>query len=139
MSASDCVFLISSLIEYPFQSINDIEVEDDDFLEDDNYNKLMEKISNNNYSDDENSEIRTDLNIEIVKKKRYEDNWIKKFWLAYKFLSLKKLNMTNSLIDLSIKFQITLANNSTMVIDKNGIIQSSKFRYSIINSNLSDE
>ena len=47
--------------------------------------------------------------------------------------------MTNSLIDLSIKFQITLANNSTMVIDKNGIIQSQSFRYSIINSNLSDE
>ena len=44
MSASDCVFLISSSIEYPFQSINDIEVEDDDCLEDDNYNKLMEKI-----------------------------------------------------------------------------------------------
>ena len=139
MSASDCVYLISSLLEYPFDSINDIEVEDDDFLEDDNYNKLMQKISNDNYTDDDNSEIRTDLNIEIVKKKRYEDNWIKKFWLAYKFLSLKKLNMTNSLIDLSIKFQIALANNSTIVIDKNGIIQSSKFRYSIINSNLSDE
>ena len=139
MSASDCVYLISSLLEYPFDSINDIEVEDDDFLEDDNYNKLMQKISNDNYTDDDNSEIKTDLNIEIVKKKRYEDNWIKKFWLAYKFLSLKKLNMTNSLIDLSIKFQITLANNSTMVIDKNGIIQSQSFRYSIINSNLSDE
>ena len=77
--------------------------------------------------------------MKLLKKKRYEDNWIKKFWLAYKFLSLKKLNMTNSLIDLSIKFQIALANNSTIVIDKNGIIQSSKFRYSIINSNLSDE
>ena len=88
MNASDCVFLISSLIEYPFHSINDIEVEDDDFLEDDNYNKLMEKISNNNYTDDENSEIRTDLNIEIVKKKRYEDNWIKKFfgWLINFYL-----------------------------------------------------
>ena len=77
--------------------------------------------------------------MKLLKKKRYEDNWIKKFWLAYKFLSLKKLNMTNSLIDLSIKFQIALANNSTIVIDKNGIIQSSKFRNSIVNSNLSDE
>ena len=135
MSASDCVYLTSSLLEYPFDDICDIEIEDDDFIEDNNYVKLMEKINN---SDDDN-QIKTDLNIEIVKKKRYEDNWIKKFWLAYKFLSLKKLNMTNSLIDLSIKFQIALANNSTIVIDKNGIIQSSKFRYSIINSNLSDE
>ena len=135
MSASDCVYLTSSLLEYPFDDICDIEIEDDDFIEDNNYVKLMEKINNN----DDDNEIKTDLNIEIVKKKRYEDNWIKKFWLAYKFLSLKKLNMTNSLIDLSIKFQIALANNSTIVIDKNGIIQSSKFRYSIVNSNLSDE
>ena len=135
MSASDCVYLTSSLLEYPFDDICDIEIEDDDFIEDNNYVKLMEKINNG----DDDNDIKTDLNIEIVKKKRYEDNWIKKFWLAYKFLSLKKLNMTNSLIDLSIKFQIALANNSTIVIDKNGIIQSSKFRYSIINSNLSDE
>ena len=27
MSASDCVYLISSLLEYPFDSINDIEVD----------------------------------------------------------------------------------------------------------------
>ena len=44
MSASDCVYLTSSLLEYPFDDICDIEIEDDDFIEDNNYVKLMEKI-----------------------------------------------------------------------------------------------
>ena len=66
MSASDCVYLISSLLEYPFDDICDIEIEDDDFIEDNNYVKLMEKINNN----DDDNEIKTDLNIEIVKKKK---------------------------------------------------------------------
>ena len=66
MSPSDCVYLTSSLLEYPFDDICDIEIEDDDFIEDNNYVKLMEKINN---SDDDN-QIKTDLNIEIVKKKK---------------------------------------------------------------------
>ena len=76
MSASDCVFLISSLIEYPFQSINDIEVEDDDFLEDDNYNKLMEKIYKNDKSNtisnleiNENSDIKSKQLNNLLSKK----------------------------------------------------------------------
>ena len=68
-----------------------------------------------------------------------KENSLKKFWLAYCFLSLKKLNMTNSLIDLAIKFQISLSHAASTLIDKRGIVFSNQFRYSIINSNLTDE
>ena len=47
--------------------------------------------------------------------------------------------MTNSLIDLAIKFQISLSHAASTLIDKRGIVFSNQFRYSIINSNLTDE
>lgn len=121
MSASDCVYLLSAIIEYPFETINDIEIVDDD---------LDRNEAQNENDEDENR---------IIKEGNKKENSLKKFWLAYSFLSLKKLNMTNSLIDLAIKFQISLSNAASTLIDKRGIVPTNKFRYSIINSNLTDE
>ena len=59
--------------------------------------------------------------------------------MAYRFLSLKKLNMTNGLIDIAIKFQIALTNNATSILDKNGVKNEQKFRYSIVSGNLSED
>ena len=59
--------------------------------------------------------------------------------MAYRFLSLKKLNMTNSLIDIAIKFQIALTNSATTILDKNGVKNEQKFRYSIVSGNLSED
>ena len=47
MSASDCVYLLSCLIECPFEEFNNIEIEDDDFLEDDNSNISEDEIEKN--------------------------------------------------------------------------------------------
>lgn len=121
MSASDCVYLLSAVIEYPFETINDIEIVDDD---------LDINEAQNENDEDENR---------IIKEGNKKENSLKKFWLAYCFLSLKKLNMTNSLIDLAIKFQISLSHAASTLIDKRGIVFSNQFRYSIINSNLTDE
>lgn len=128
MSASDCVYLLSAVLEYPFDEIADLEIEDDDLDDkEENIIKDEEEVSKEN----ENKEI-----IQIRNKKQQS---LKKFWTAYAFLSLKKLNMTNSLIDLAIKFQIALANSATALLDKRGVASSTTFRYSIINSNLTDE
>ena len=136
MSASDCVHLLSCLIEFPFEEFNDIEIEDDEFLGDNNSNISEDEDEKNNENDDNikksNNEIKTDNN----KKK---DNILKKFWMAYRFLSLKKLNMTNGLIDIAIKFQIALTNNATSILDKNGVKNEQKFRYSIVSTNLSED
>ena len=51
-------------------------------------------------------------------------------------LSLKILNIFNKLIDVAIKFQQTLYNNATSIIDKNSIQQSTYFRYCICSTNL---
>ena len=75
----------------------------------------------------------------ILKKNKIKESTLKKFWMAYRFLSLKKLNMTNGLIDIAIKFQIALTNNATNILDKNGVKNEQKFRYSIVSGNLSDD
>ena len=59
--------------------------------------------------------------------------------MAYKFLSLKKLNLTNGIIDIAIKFQIALTNNATSILDKNGVKNEQKYRYSIVSGNLSED
>ena len=64
---------------------------------------------------------------------------LKNFWMAYKFLSLKNLNMFNNLIEVAIKFQQALCNNATSLIDKNSIQQSTYFRYCICSTNLAEE
>ena len=141
MSASDCVYLLSCLIECPFEEFNNIEIEDDDFI-DDNISNISEdgddkneKIGDqmNNGGDEQNEEK---LKINNDKNK---ENTLKRFWMAYRFLSLKKLNMTNSLVDIAIKFQIALTNNATSILDKNGVKNEQKFRYSIVSGNLSDD
>ena len=142
MSASDCVYLLSCLIEYPFEEFNDIEIEDDEFLGDNNSDiSDAEQGKNNGNDDDNNIEQNNHENNEnnINKKIKRKDNSLKKFWMAYRFLSLKKLNMTNGLIDIAIKFQIALTNNATSILDKNGVKNEQKFRYSIVSGNLSEE
>ena len=142
MSASDCVYLLSCLIEFPFEEFNDIEIEDDDFLEDNNSNISENENEKNNENDEGNIEQNDneskDKNI-LIKKFKKKDNNLKKFWMAYRFLSLKKLNMTNGLIDIAIKFQIALTNNATSILDKNGVKNEQKFRYSIVSANLSED
>ena len=146
MSASDCVYLLSCLIEFPFEEFNDIEIEDDEFLNDNNSGlsdneeeeKNNENINNNSEQQNNNDEINNVKNL-LNKKNKKKDNLLKKFWMAYRFLSLKKLNMTNGLIDIAIKFQIALTNNATSILDKNGVKNEQKFRYSIVSGNLSED
>ena len=173
MSASDCVYLLSCLIECPFEEFNNIEIEDDDFLEDDNSNISEDELEKNekkgigdrdeieddDFIDDNISNISEDgdnknekigdqmnnggdeQNEEKLKinNDKNKENTLKRFWMAYRFLSLKKLNMTNSLVDIAIKFQIALTNNATSILDKNGVKNEQKFRYSIVSGNLSDD
>ena len=146
MSASDCVYLLSCLIEFPFEEFNDIEIEDDEFLNDNNSGlsdneeeeKNNENTNNNSEQQNNNDEINNEKNL-LNKKNKKKDNLLKKFWMAYRFLSLKKLNMTNGLIDIAIKFQIALTNNATSILDKNGVKNEQKFRYSIVSGNLSED
>ena len=143
MSASDCVYLLSCLIECPFEEFNNIEIEDDDFLEDDNSNISEDEIEKNEKKGtgdiDEDDGVEPNHENLSLKKNKNKENTLKKFWMAYRFLSLKKLNMTNSLIDIAIKFQIALTNNATSILDKNGVKNEQKFRYSIVSTNLSDD
>ena len=143
MSASDCVYLLSCLIECPFEEFNNIEIEDDDFLEDDNSNISEDELEKNEKKRigdrDEIEEIEPNHENINLKRNKSRENTLKKFWMAYRFLSLKKLNMTNSLIDIAIKFQIALTNNATYILDKNGVKNEQKFRYSIVSTNLSDD
>ena len=141
MSASDCVYLLSCLIEYPFEEFSNIEIEDDDFLED-NVSNISgddedEKNEKNAGGDGSHEDGEHDSENLITKKNK--ENILKKFWMAYRFLSLKKLNMTNSLIDIAIKFQIALTNSATTILDKNGVKNEQKFRYSIVSGNLSED
>ena len=141
MSASDCVYLLSCLIECPFEEFSNIEIEDDDFLED-NVSNISgddedEKNEKNNRGDGSHEDGEHDSENLITKKNK--ENILKKFWMAYRFLSLKKLNMTNSLIDIAIKFQIALTNSATTILDKNGVKNEQKFRYSIVSGNLSED
>ena len=141
MSASDCVYLLSCLIECPFEEFSNIEIEDDDFLED-NVSNISgddedEKNEKNNGGDGSHEDGEHDSENLITKKNK--ENILKKFWMAYRFLSLKKLNMTNSLIDIAIKFQIALTNSATTILDKNGVKNEQKFRYSIVSGNLSED
>ena len=143
MSASDCVYLLSCLIECPFEEFNNIEIEDDDFLEDNNSNisddeEEKKEKDIDDYSQEEDNNNLSENKI-ITKKNKNKENILKKFWMAYRFLSLKKLNMTNSLIDIAIKFQIALTNSATTILDKNGVKNEQKFRYSIVSGNLSED
>ena len=141
MSASDCVYLLSCLIECPFEEFNNLEIEDDEFNEDNNSNISDDEEEKNNKSEigDKGEDEEHNPDNIISKKNRKNENTLKKFWMAYRFLSLKKLNMTNSLIDIAIKFQIALTNSATAILDKNGVKNEQKFRYSIVSGNLSDD
>ena len=142
MSASDCTYLLSCLIECPFEEFNNIEIEDDEYLGDNNSN-LSEDGDNDDIEggEGEGGEDNPDEKSEnnLLKKNKNKENTLKKFWMAYRFLSLKKLNMTNGLIDIAIKFQIALTNSATSILDKNGVKNEQKFRYSIVSSNLSED
>ena len=140
MSASDCVYLLSCLIECPFEEFNNIEIEDDEFLEDNNSN-ISDDDEEKNEKSNEEGDINNDMekNKEKINTKKNKENILKKFWMAYRFLSLKKLNMTNNLIDIAIKFQIALTNSATSILDKNGVKNEQKFRYSIVSGNLSED
>ena len=61
MSASDCVHLLSCLIEFPFEEFNDIEIEDDELLGDNNSNISDNEDEKNNENDDNDKKT----NIEI--------------------------------------------------------------------------
>ena len=142
MSASDCVYLLSCLMEFPFEEFNDIEIEDDEYLDENNSNISNDYIEKNNENDEGNKAQKENEDNEksiINKKNKKKENIEKKFWMAYRFLSLKKLNMTNGLIDIAIKFQIALTNNATSILDKNGVKNEQKFRYSIVSTNLSED
>ena len=141
MSASDCVYLLSCLIECPFEEFSNIEIEDDDFLEDNvsNISGDDEDEKNEKNAGGDGTHEDGEHDSENLNSKKNKENILKKFWMAYRFLSLKKLNMTNSLIDIAIKFQIALTNSATTILDKNGVKNEQKFRYSIVSGNLSED
>ena len=143
MSASDCTYLLSCLIECPFEEFNNIEIEDDEFLGDNNSNMSENEDNDENQIEfgdrGEKSLDKNNSDNPLLKNSKNKENTLKKFWMAYRFLSLKKLNMTNALIDIAIKFQIALTNNATTILDKNGVKNEQKFRYSIVSGNLSED
>ncbi|MCQ2820582.1 MAG: cell division control 45 family protein [archaeon] len=144
MSAGDCTYLVSCLLNYPFDDIQDIEIVDDDIeerLEDITFkatNFTEDDKGRGNEEEGQNEEGLNPTDPNLIKKKARE-NLLKKFWLAYAFLSLKNLKMVNSLIDIAIKFQKAMFNITSIVIDRSSVTTSNAFRYSIINANVTEE
>ena len=139
MSASDCVYLISCLIETPFEDFKKIEIEDDDFDVDENSDENndddMSPKNEKNLNED-NDKIKND---ELIKLTKPKENLLKKFWIAYKFLSLKQLNMKEDLVNIAIKFQKALTTSATDIVDKNMIKDKDNFRFTVVSTVLTND
>ena len=136
MSASDCVYLISCLIETPFEDFNKIEIEDDDFILSESENENDDESSNKENLNEENDKIKND---ELIKLMKPKENLLKKFWMAYKFLSLKQLNMKEDLVNIAIKFQKALTTSATDIVDKNMIKDKDNFRFTVVSGGITND
>jgi len=120
-SASDYVYCLSALLEYPF---NIHALEENYINEVEETTTLIEEEKNDIYME------QTSLNKDL----KYDN-----YWVCYEFLALKNSKLLKIAIEQAIKFQIALVNNGTSLIDKKSIIPSRNFRYSVIRSDISDE
>ena len=122
-SASDYVYCLSALLEYPF-NIHALE---------ENFINEVDDSSEVNKAEEEKNDLyieQTSLNKDL----KYDN-----YWVCYEFLALKNPKLLKISIEQAIKFQIALVNNGTSLIDKKSIIPSRNFRYSVIRSDISDE
>lgn len=146
LSACDFVYCVNAILEYPF---NMSELQDELVCV---TNETIEDLETKNQTDDANAEFSNNSNSEGEtggandKNKTERSNQggkrllkIDHFWTTYEFLGLKNSKLVRTSLDLAIKFQISLVNNGTAVIDKKKITPSSNFRYAIINNDLSDD
>ncbi len=146
LSACDFVYCLNAILEYPF---NMTELQDELVCI---TNETIEDLETKNPADDPNAEISNNSNSEGETGGAHDNNpngklnkarkrllKIDHFWTTYEFLGLKNSKLVRTALDLAIKFQISLVNNGTAVIDKKKITPSSNFRYAIINNDLSDD
>lgn len=148
LSACDFVYCLNAILEYPF---NMSELQDELVCM---TNETIEDLETKNPTTDEtNAEFLNNSNSEGETGGANESNQNQKsnkqsgkrllkidhFWTTYEFLGLKNSKLVRTALDLAVKFQISLVNNGTAVIDKKKITPSSNFRYAIINNDLSDD
>lgn len=146
LSACDFVYCLNAILEYPF---NMSELQDHFVCI---TNDTIENIDAKNQTDESNQEFPNNSNSEgetggsndnnlngISNQKEKRLLKIDHFWTTYEFLGLKNSKLVKTALDLAIKFQVSLVNNGTAVIDKRKITPSSNFRYAIINNDLSDD
>jgi cell division control protein 45 len=126
-SASDFVHCINAILQYPF-SINELKQNGVDF---DSFNEQENKDEN---IDDEEKQKIIDENNKAIRANKYDH-----FWASYDLLSLKSTEFFRISLDLAIQFQKALVSNGTSIIDKKSITPSKHFRYSIINTDTSEE
>ena len=134
LSACDFVYCLNAILEYPF-NMNDSQEEficvSSEFIDEIDEKNIQENEETGEDSQDENTG-----GIDLNKNKPLK---IDHFWTTYEFLGLKNSKLVKLAFDLAIKFQISLVNNGTAVLDKRKINPSSNFRYAIINNDLSDD
>jgi cell division control protein 45 len=146
LSACDFVYCLNAILEYPF---NMSELHDELVCI---TNETIEDLETKNLTEDANGEFSNNSNSEgetggaNVNNLNGKSNQCGKrllkidhFWTTYEFLGLKASKLVKTALDLAIKFQISLVNNGTAVIDKKKITPSNNFRYAIINNDLSDD
>jgi len=146
LSACDFVYCLNAILEYPF---NMSELHDELVCI---TNETIEDLETKNPTEDANGEFSNNSNSEGETGGANENNLngksnqcgkrllkIDHFWTTYEFLGLKASKLVKTALDLAIKFQISLVNNGTAVIDKKKITPSNNFRYAIINNDLSDD
>jgi len=150
LSACDFVYCLNAILEYPF-NMNEINGESvcitSESIEELERKNPNEEIANGEFSNIFNQEGETgglNENNKIEKSNNNQKNEkrllkVDHFWTTYEFLGLKNSKLVNTALDLAIKFQISLVNNGTAVIDKRKITPSTNFRYAIINNDLSDD
>ena len=126
-SASDFVHCISAVLQYPF-SLNNIQESGYDFETFINQENVDDNI------DDVEKQRIIEENNKALKAHKYDH-----FWASYDILSLKRTNLIKVSIDLAIQFQKALVSNGTAIIDKKSITPSKHFRYSIINTDNTEE
>jgi cell division control protein 45 len=141
ISACDFVYGINAILEHPFNNVIPMSS-----MSNENLDKIEENFHEDILGDSKNSGGDTggdngdDFDTNVLNGNNTNRGLkIEHFWSAYEYLGLKNTKIVKNSFDLAIKFQISLVNNGTSVIDKRKINPSSNFRYSIINNDMSDD
>jgi cell division control protein 45 len=124
LSASDFVYCLASLLEYPF-SFNHLEGEN-------NIGEVDFSVKND--EDRLNEEPINDSEKEMRKENKFDN-----FWACYDFLSFKSLQKTKQVINLAIKFQLSLIKNGTKIIDNKLVNATEYYRYAIVKIDLDEQ